>query len=162
MPEYRAAAARWRQSVSCSSKRFIQDRCSLFQERQNLPPDTGICSVPLQRNICVTLTPFLLYLAAPDPHDPILPPLRQIPVFDPHPLHHTDPAIFFCTIISSTCTAIPVPSIRPVVDFRYRLTCRGNDAPRIEHHACDGIFVGVGIDDGACAEIPYLLSVVSK
>ena len=98
----------------------------------------------------------ILYLAGPDPHEPILPPLCQIPVLNPHSLNNARPA-FTLRDISSTRAAIPVPSICPVVDLRYGLAGCGDNAPRFEHHTRDRVIVGVGIDDGACAEIPYLL-----
>ena len=49
-----------------------------------------------------------------------------------------------------------MPAISPVVDLGYDLACRGDDPASVKHHACDGVVVGVGVDDGAGAEVPLL------
>lgn len=94
-------------------------------------------------------------LASPYPHHSILPPLCQISILDPHPLNTARMySLFFCVNAS---TAIPVPPINFIVDLGNRVARSSDDTARIEHHACDGIIVGVGVVDGAGAEVPYLL-----
>lgn len=85
--------------------------------------------------------------ACPNAHHPILPPLRQIPVLDPHPLH---------TALPSFIPAIPMSPISLIVDLRHGLTDCSDDAPRVEHHARDWIIVGIGVVDGAGSEVPDL------
>ena len=83
----------------------------------------------------------------PDPHHAILPPLGQIPVPNPHSLH---------AALAVRVPAVPVPAVGLVVDFRHALAYGGHDAAGVEHHACDGAVVGVGVVDGAGAEVPDL------
>ena len=49
-----------------------------------------------------------------------------------------------------------MPAVGLVVDFRHALADGGHDAAGVEHHACDGAVVGVGVVDGAGAEVPDL------
>ena len=49
-----------------------------------------------------------------------------------------------------------MPAVRLVVDFGDALADGGDDAAGVEHHARDGAVVGVGVVDGAGAEVPDL------
>lgn len=49
-----------------------------------------------------------------------------------------------------------MPTVGLVIDFRHALARGGDDAAGVELHAGNGVVVGVGVVDGARAEIPYL------
>lgn len=49
-----------------------------------------------------------------------------------------------------------MPPVRLVVHFRHALADCGDDAAGVEHHARDGVVVGVGVVDGAGSEVPDL------
>lgn len=62
-------------------------------------------------------------------------------------------------MLSGAGSAVPVPAVRLVVDLDDVLARGRHDAAGVEHHAGHGVVVGVGVVDGACAEIPYLAAV---
>jgi hypothetical protein len=49
-----------------------------------------------------------------------------------------------------------VPSIRLIVHLYHVLACSRNNTTRIEHHASNGVVVGVGVVDRSGTEIPDL------
>lgn len=53
--------------------------------------------------------------------------------------------------------AVPLPRLHLIVHLDHVLAGRAGDPPAVEHHACDWVFVRVGVEDGSCAEIPYLI-----
>lgn len=91
-------------------------------------------------------------LTRPNPHRPVSPPLNQIPILDPHSLNHTLPTL----LLHRTRPTIPMPPISLIIDLDHILACSGHNAARVEHHAGDGVVVGVRVVDGAGAEIPDL------
>lgn len=109
---------------------------------------------------------------SPHTHRPILPPLGKIPILYPHPLHSRRPSsssplftgvvpsflllLLFGRSSNKARAAVPMPAVGLVVDLDDGLARGGDDAARVEHHARDGIVVGVGVVDGAGAEVPDL------
>lgn len=142
-----------------SYHQVLNGRKSVFLKLKNLPRSLLMKIGPIY--IFSTPKPFtLLHLTRPNPHNPILPPLSQIPILNLHPLHTSWAPPFLLGI--HTSAAIPMPAICFIVDFGYGLACCGDDAARVEHHACYWVVISVGIVDGAGAEIPYLNRSISR
>lgn len=97
------------------------------------------------------------FSTSPNAHDTIFPPLGQVAVFYSHPLHNRWSSSFGASFSIDTSATIPMPPIRAIVDFRDAFACRSNDSTRVEHHACDGVVVSVGVDDAAGTKVPYLV-----
>ena len=91
-------------------------------------------------------------LARPNPHSPVLPPLNKIPILNPHCLDDTPLPL----LLNRARPAVPMPSVSLVVHLDHILARGRDDAAVVEHHARDGVVVGVRVVDGACAEIPDL------
>lgn len=53
-------------------------------------------------------------------------------------------------------SAVPVSSICLVVDLDNILASCTDDTTRVEHHAGDGVVIGISVGDGASSEIPDL------
>jgi hypothetical protein len=50
----------------------------------------------------------------------------------------------------------PVAAVSLIVHLDYRFASCGNDVARVKHHACDGVVVGIGVEDRTGPEIPDL------
>jgi hypothetical protein len=59
-------------------------------------------------------------------------------------------------VSAHTRTAAPVAAVGLVVDLDDALAGCGNNAARVEHHAGNGVVVGIGVVDGASPKIPDL------
>jgi hypothetical protein len=59
-------------------------------------------------------------------------------------------------ICADAGTAAPVAAVSLVVDLDNALTCCRDDASRVEHHAGDGVVVGICVVDGTSPKIPDL------
>jgi hypothetical protein len=86
--------------------------------------------------------------------------LNHITIPDTDALDHggggAPPAALLVPLSSNTGAAVPMAAVGLVVDFRVGFARGGHDAARVEHHARDGLVVGVGVEDAASAEVPYL------
>lgn len=95
-------------------------------------------------------------LTSPNANNPIPAALGQIAILDPDPLDNR--RTLDRTILIQVCPrpAVPVVAIGLIVHFGDVFSCGRYDASVVEHHACDGVVVGVGVVDGSGSEIPDL------
>lgn len=95
-------------------------------------------------------------LAGPDADNTVLASFDHVPVFDANVLDNGGRLVLFC--LRDTGAALPLPGLELVVHLDNVLLGSGNNASVVKHHAGDGVFIGIGVEDGAGPEIPYLFS----
>jgi hypothetical protein len=93
-------------------------------------------------------------LTCPNPDNSILPSLRKISILDSHSLHRSwSLAIFHGR---QPCSAIPMSTFQFIIHFcNVFATCRDYSSV-VKHHRTNWIVIGVGIENGACSQVPDL------
>jgi len=104
---------------------------------------------------CVLVYTIYRRLARPHAHRAILAALDKISIFYPDTLNDGVTCVVRL-VNTNTRSATPVAAIGLIVHLDYILTSCRDNAARVEHHACYGVVVRVGIVDGASSEIPDL------
>ncbi len=97
---------------------------------------------------------FVLFSTGPNAYNAIFATLGKVTVFDSYSLDCGRASSIL--LRSNSSTAIPVPSVRLVVDFRDILSGCGDNASRVKLHACDRIVVGICVVYRTCSKVPYL------
>src|SRR3569833_57092 len=83
------------------------------------------------------------YLTRPHAHDAVPATFYHVAVSYPHMLDEGGRrAILGCR---DAGTAVPLPTFHLIVHLDHVLAGGRDDPPRIEHHAGDGVVVGVGV-----------------
>lgn len=96
----------------------------------------------------------------PNPNDTVSPPLDEIPIPYPHPLHNRRFAAFFFRSTDASAT-IPLPPVSLVVYLDDILSSRGHDPPGVELHRSNRTVVREGIVNVARSQVPDLIVNVS-
>lgn len=91
-------------------------------------------------------------LTCPYTYNAVPPAFDQITIFYTHMLH--DAGIL--ALLGDACAAAPLSAFNFIVHLDHVFPRGAHYSPSIEHHARDGVVVCVGVEDGACTEIPYL------
>ena len=93
--------------------------------------------------------------AGPDTHDAVFSPFDHISVLYSNTLYYTWRSFLLLGV--DTRTAIPMTTVRLIVDFYNILAGRAHNPTIVEHHAGNWAIVGICIEYIARPEIPYLV-----
>ena len=80
--------------------------------------------------------------ARPDTDDTVLSALDEVAVFDSHTL---DCRGLRCSISRDASTAVPMPSVRLVVDFSDIFPCCSYNMSHIKCHTRDRVVISIGV-----------------
>src|SRR5450432_3219024 len=93
--------------------------------------------------------------AGPNTHNAVFSPFDHVSVLYSNTLYYTWRPFLLLGVYTST--AIPMATVRLIVDFRNVLACRADDSTVVEHHACNRVIISICIEYIARPEIPYLV-----
>ena len=93
-------------------------------------------------------------LARPGAYHAVSSAFNKIPILNANLLYRR--RCSFSVLSGSPGSSIPMTSVSLVVDFHHILASGRHYVSCVEHHACDGIVVGIGIENSTSTKVPYL------
>lgn len=93
-------------------------------------------------------------LTSPDSYNTVPTAFGQVPILDANLFNNRGGFFFFGG--RDTGPAVPVSTVRLIINFGDVLAGSRHDSTAIEHHACDWGIICIGIMNCTCPEVPDL------